>query len=185
EGECHLLFQKRAPHIQQGGEICFPGGRYDPRQDTSSEETALRETVEELGIAREHIRILGRSETVFSHQGLAIDPFVGVLEIADLDELCIDPNEVAQVFLLPMTYFEQNAPAEYQVRVEVQPSYIDEHGEEHILLPAKDLGLPARYAKPWGGRRHRVLVYPTPGVPIWGLTAGMIYNLVQKLQAAS
>ncbi len=112
---------------------------------------------------------------------MTIEPFVGILHIENVDELSIDPNEVERVFLLPMTYFENTLPQEYHVRVEVQPAYINEKGEEQILLPVKALGLPERYARPWGGRHYRVLVYPAPEDTIWGMTAAIIYDLVQKL----
>jgi len=39
-GEYHFLFEKRAAHIRQGGEVCFPGGEFDPEVDTSFQDTA-------------------------------------------------------------------------------------------------------------------------------------------------
>lgn len=59
DGDYNFLFQKRAAHIRQGGEICFPGGRYDPEKDFSCKETAIRETMEELGVERNIIKIEG------------------------------------------------------------------------------------------------------------------------------
>ena len=58
-GNCHLLFQERAEHIRQGGEICFPGGKFDEKYDDSNIDTATRETCEETGISRKDIIILG------------------------------------------------------------------------------------------------------------------------------
>ena len=179
--ECHLLFQKRANHIRQGGEICFPGGQHDPRYDKNYQDTAIRETIEELGIVRNKISIIGQLDTYLAPQGVTVDPFIGILDIRDVHELSIDPNEVERVFLMPVSYFERTTPEVYHVRVEVQPSYIDKDGKEHILLPAEELGLPARYWKPWGGRKYRVLFYPTQAETIWGMTAAMIYDLIQKL----
>ena len=181
--EYYLLFQKRAHHIRQGGEICFPGGQHDPQQDHDYEHTAIRETIEELGIKQEKITVIGRLDTVLTPQGVTIDPFLGILDIKKTNELSIDKNEVAKVFILPMSYFENTPPEEYRVRVEVRSSYIDEHGHEKILLPVKELGLPERYSKPWGGREYKVLVYKTPEEIIWGMTAGIIHELVQKLHA--
>jgi 8-oxo-dGTP pyrophosphatase MutT (NUDIX family) len=40
--EYHFLFEKRAANIRQGGEICFPGGEYDPRLDKNFSDTAIR-----------------------------------------------------------------------------------------------------------------------------------------------
>ena len=181
DDEVYVLFQKRANHIRQGGEVCFPGGQYDPELDADYQETAIRETVEELGIDRQDIRIIGRLDTYLAPQGITIEPFVGILHIDDVHELPIDTNEVERVFLLPMSYFETATPQEYSVRVEVQPVYIDEQGEEQILLPVRELGLPERYAQPWDGKNYRVLVYLTPEETVWGITAAIIHELVQKL----
>lgn len=179
--EVYVLFQKRANHIRQEGEVCFPGGQHDSELDVDYQETAIRETIEELGIQREQISILGRLDLFLAPQGVTIEPFVGILSIAGVHELSPDPNEVERVFLLPMAYFETTTPQEYHVRVEVQPSYIDEKGEEQILLPVRALGLPERYTRPWGGKTYRVLVYLTPEETVWGMTAAIIYELVQKL----
>lgn len=179
--EVYVLFQKRANHIRQGGEVCFPGGQHDPELDADYQETAIRETIEELGVEREQIRILGRLDLFLAPQGVTIEPFVGILNVADVHDLSLDANEVERVFLLPMSYFETTLPQEYHVRMEVQPSYIDEQGEEQILLPVRALGLPERYARPWGGKHYRVLVYQTPEETVWGMTAAIIYELVQKL----
>ena len=43
--EYHFVFEKRAANIRQAGEICFPGGKFDPDQDASFLDTAIRETV--------------------------------------------------------------------------------------------------------------------------------------------
>src|ERR1035437_2226725 len=59
--EYHFLFEKRGAKIRQGSEICFPGGEYDPSSDKSLLETAIRETMEELGIKKEKIKVI-RSE---------------------------------------------------------------------------------------------------------------------------
>ena len=50
----YIILEKRAVEIRQGGEISLPGGRCDEK-DKNSKETAIRETIEELGIPREKI----------------------------------------------------------------------------------------------------------------------------------
>ena len=43
-GEYHLLFQRRAPQIRQGTEICFPGGAYDgERGGSGSVSSSIRQ----------------------------------------------------------------------------------------------------------------------------------------------
>ncbi len=78
DGEYYLLFQKRAAHIRQGGDICFPGGGYED-EDKSFKDTALRETKEELGIKKKHIKVLGQLDTYVAPIGAVIEPFVGVV----------------------------------------------------------------------------------------------------------
>lgn len=58
-GEYNFLFQKRAKNIRQGGEISFCGGAKD-RSDRDFLDTAIRETIEEIGIDRDKIEVLGR-----------------------------------------------------------------------------------------------------------------------------
>ena len=60
--ELHFLFEKRANHIRQGGEVSFPGGEFDSKKDQSFRQTAIRETSEELGIPAEIIKVMARLE---------------------------------------------------------------------------------------------------------------------------
>ena len=174
----HFLFQKRASNIRQGGEICFPGGKYDPKIDLDYSKTAIRETVEELGLTEEKIKIEGRLDTLVAPMGAIIDAFVGRIEIKRLNELSINKKEVEDVFCLPVSFFENETPEEYKVRVMVESSYID-NGEERILLPAKELGLPERYHKPWGGTFHSIYLYNTEKGTIWGITAELIREVIR------
>ena len=59
DGEPHFLLTHRTEDVQtHKGQISFPGGMC--RDDESHEATALRETLEEVGIGEEQIEILGR-----------------------------------------------------------------------------------------------------------------------------
>ncbi len=182
DGEYHLLFQKRAAHIRQGGEICFPGGEFDPERDSGLKSTALRETTEELGIAPSDIRIIGRMDTIIAPMGATIDSFVGILNRNVLSSIKIAPKEVASVFTLPLSRFSMDYVERFQVRLEVQPSYRDKNGREITLLPGKELGLPEKYHGPWEGKNHRVLVYKTDRGVVWGITAEIIHDIVKKFQ---
>jgi len=181
--EYHFVFEKRASDIRQPGEICFPGGKYDPALDASFRDTALRETVEELGVASEKLRIIGNLDTVVAIMGATVDAFLGVIDISSLDALQINPAEVERVFAIPVSYFEDNEPEAYQVKLTVHPSYVNQDGEEVTSFPAKELGLPERYTKPWGHVASNVFVYRVAGVIIWGLTARLIRDVVAKLRS--
>lgn len=179
--EYHLLFQKRSENIRQGGEVCFPGGEYDPAKDKTFLDTAIRETIEEIGINGESIEIIGEMDTLVAPMGVTVDPLVGILHINSIDELNIDVSEVEKIFVVPLLYFLENQPSEYHVQVEVHPTKKNKNGEEIELLPIKKLKLPDRYSNPWRSRRHKVLVYENLEETIWGITAELIYEFCKLL----
>lgn len=180
--EFQFLFQKRAAHIRQGGEVSFPGGEFEPQNDHSCQEAALREAEEELGISREKIHIHGRLDTFVSARGVTVDSFVATLDLASLDELKPDSNEVQRLFTLPVSFFEHHPAQEYELELEIKPWY---KTKDHVglqRLPVDALGLPPRYKKPWPGLAHRVLVYQTPEEVVWGLTAELVNAVIMLLQ---
>jgi 8-oxo-dGTP pyrophosphatase MutT (NUDIX family) len=185
QGECHLLFQKRAAAIRQGSEICFPGGRFDSKLDSSYRDTALRETMEELGLPRERIRLLGQLDTVVTPRAVIVEAFIGVLEIDSIEELRPDPREVEKVFTLPLSRFIGVEPEVYHNRIEIQPSFIDAEGKEHILLPVEKLGLPPRYKERRSEWTQKVVVYNIGDYVIWGLTAGILLGMIRKMATFS
>ena len=102
--------------------------------------------------------------TLIALIGTTADAFITTLEIESPDELIPPPkNEVEKLFVLPVSYFERNEPERYQVRPEIQSSYMDQNGEKVFLLPTEALNLPERYAESWGFRHHRILVFRTRG----------------------
>ena len=183
EGEYNFLFEKRAANIRQGGEICFPGGEFDSENDSSYTDTAIRETVEELGIDKENISVVGILDTLIGPMGVTVDSFLGVLNIYNISLLQFDKNEVEKIFLLPVSFFIKNQPEKYHVRMEINPTDIDKNGEKINTLPVKELQLPDRYSKTWRGRKHEVLVYKTSEGIIWGITAALINEIVRKINS--
>lgn len=181
DNEEHLLFEKRAPHIKQGNEICFPGGHYDPEKDSDFLETALRETQEELGISREEITIIGQLDTLVSPRGLIVECFLGLVHRESIESLTLEKNEVAEVFTIPVSWFKKNPPEKYHTRVEIQSSYVDKDGREKVLLPVKELGLPQHYQDKRSEWFHRVFVYHLKKDILWGLTAAVVENLIRKV----
>ena len=99
EGPTVLLTQ-RDESISYAGHICFPGGRRDP-EDDSALTNALREAEEEIGLAPERVRILGRLGDYVTHSGFRIAPFVGLVQ-APL-ELVPQPGEVAAILEIPLS----------------------------------------------------------------------------------
>lgn len=101
-GEPHVIYIKRqvydGPH---SGQIAFPGGKRE-EYDKSMEDTALRETREEIGIAREDVAVIGALTPikvyVSNHE---LHPFVGYLH--KKPSFHIDPYEVDRVICISLT----------------------------------------------------------------------------------
>lgn len=180
KGEYYLLFQKRAAHIRQGGDICFPGGGFEEGVDKNFKDTALREVKEELGIKKKDIKIVGQLDTMVATFGAIVEPFVGIVRKKAYENMTIDPNEVEETLLVPLEYFKNNEPEVYNLRSEVKPYHIDENGHKEVYFPVDELGLPETYQKPWGHKKHQVLVYKYKGNVIWGMTAVILHDLLKK-----
>lgn len=182
EGELHVLFQKRAEGIRQAGEISFPGGQFNPLTDKSFEDSALRETCEELGLETAQIELLGKLGTVVAPMGLTIDAFAGILKIDSLSEIRVNNLEVEKVFTIPLSYFINTEPEIFYSRLEIHSTDFDKDGNKIELLPVEKLGLPYFYSKPWRNGNYRVLVYHTKPDIIWGLTAEIIYEFSRLIK---
>jgi 8-oxo-dGTP pyrophosphatase MutT (NUDIX family) len=97
----YLVLTKRAAHLNHHrGQVAFPGGRVDAG-DVNELEAALRESREEIGIHPGDVRVLGQLDQVPGAYGFLITPFVGV--IPSCYEFCLNPQETAAVFTVPIS----------------------------------------------------------------------------------
>jgi len=101
EGPAVLLTQRAAALRNHSAQIAFPGGRVDA-VDGSPVITALRETEEEIGLSREHVRILGFLDAYLTGTGYRITPVVGL--VAPPFDLTINPHEVDEAFETPLAF---------------------------------------------------------------------------------
>lgn len=103
DGSVNLLFTHRTEHLSaHAGQISFPGGRVEA-SDSGREDTALRETEEEIGLARSQVQVLGALPEYFLPSGFRITPVVGWIEAPF--ETQLDPYEVADIFEAPLAHF--------------------------------------------------------------------------------
>ncbi|HTE13635.1 MAG TPA: CoA pyrophosphatase [Burkholderiales bacterium] len=103
DGRLNLLFTQRTPHLAaHAGQISFPGGRVEAA-DADRADTALRETEEEIGVARRHVQVLGALPDYVLATGFRITPVVGWIEAPF--ETRPDPFEVADIFEIPLEHF--------------------------------------------------------------------------------
>ncbi len=96
-----LLTQRTAHLSAHAGQISFPGGRIE-EHDPDAVAAALRETEEEVGLARERVSVVGRLDSYVTGTGFEITPIVGI--VAPPFALAIDPYEVAEAFEVPLAF---------------------------------------------------------------------------------
>lgn len=101
EGLTMLLTQRTAHLTDHAGQISFPGGRAED-YDASAIDTALRETEEEIGLARAHIEVVGVLPDYVTGTGYKVTPVVGLVQPPFI--LTPDANEVAEVFEVPLAF---------------------------------------------------------------------------------
>ncbi len=104
-----LLTQRTADLKSHAGQIAFPGGRMEP-SDVDAADGALRETEEEIGLARRHIEVLGHLDPYITVSGYEVTPVVGM--VTPPFDLKPDPIEVADIFEVPLTFLLD--PANHQ-----------------------------------------------------------------------
>lgn len=168
EGKEHVVFEKRALKIRQGGEISFPGGKFEEK-DGSSKETAIRETVEELGVNREKIEIIGKYGTLINASGMLLDVYIGYLHIDKIEELNFNRDEVEKLVVVPMEFFKYNKPKVEKIGVKNIPEF-----------SPKDYNLPERYYGAWSGNSREVYFYNYQEEIIWGMTAEIIFDFIEE-----
>jgi 8-oxo-dGTP pyrophosphatase MutT (NUDIX family) len=96
-----VLFTRRTAHLHDhAGQISFPGGRTEPGEDAL--QTALRETEEEIGLARGRVHVLGELNCYTTVTGYCVTPVVGVVQPPF--DLAPDDFEVAEVFEVPLAF---------------------------------------------------------------------------------
>jgi 8-oxo-dGTP pyrophosphatase MutT (NUDIX family) len=83
------------------GQISFPGGRVE-EDDPDVAHTAIRETHEELGVAPDHVRVIGALAPVHTGTGYSVVPVMGLIPPAY--PYVPDAREVAEVFDVPLRF---------------------------------------------------------------------------------
>lgn len=143
-----LVLTVRTDHLQDhAGQVAFPGGRTDP-EDADAIATALRESEEEIGLARKLVTPLGFLDRFETISGYCVTPVVA--RIDPEARLYPAPAEVAEVFEVPLSFF---------------------------LDPANM----RRYTMEFRGHRRDMVEFVHGGHRIWGATAAMVFNLLQRM----
>jgi hypothetical protein len=138
--------------------------------------------MEELGLARDEIRVLGKLGTLVTPGGTLVEAYVGQLLTSDLDALDYDRREVEELVKVPFAFFLDTSPETYILTVETHPYRVLDG--TRIPFPAQELGLPEMYHRPWGGRDRTVYLYRYGERVIWGIAGEIVYETVQRARQA-
>ncbi len=170
EGDQHLLYEVRSENLKsQPGEVCFPGGRMEI--DENPMNTAIRETCEELGIQPDQIEIMEEIKPIITPFNVVIYVFVGRLKINSIEDLPFNPDEVKEVFTVPVAYLYDNEPEKYTVESVFN---FPEDFPFHKIHNGKSYN--------WRNGSYDILFYEYDQRTIWGMTAKMTRNLMKILK---
>ena len=169
-GEECILFEIRNNKLSiNPGEICFPGGAIE--EGESAKEAALRETLEEIGVVKEHFEVITQLDYYISPNNILIYPFLalekkGRVPIEKL--ISINKNEVYGLLSIPLSYFL---------------NYEEEIVYNRILnVPKEDFP----FENVLGGKdykfregRYKIVFYKYKDFVIWGITARILENFLR------
>lgn len=157
--ELTVLLTRRTEHLRDhAGQISFPGGRAEP-DDADAADTALREAEEEVGLAREHVEVIGHLPLYSTVTAFMVTPVVALVRPGF--EVRPDPFEVAEVFEVPLSFL-------------MQPAHHRRHAFEFAGERREFFSMPWERPRPDGGVDRYF---------IWGATAAMLRNLYRFLAA--
>lgn len=107
EDEPSVLLTQRNPDLKDHpGQISFPGGRVE-QQDRSPADTALREAEEEIGLDPACVEVVGYLPAYRTVTGFLVTPVVAI--VTPPVDLRPDPDEVAEVFEVPLSFLLDSA----------------------------------------------------------------------------
>jgi len=100
--EWHLVLTRRTEIVEHHkGQVSFPGGAGNS-DETTPEETALREAEEEIGLKPEDVRLLGRLNDIITVTHYRVTSVAGVMPWPY--PLRPEPAEVDRIFTIPLLW---------------------------------------------------------------------------------
>jgi len=151
-GEWNILFTRRTSSLpEHSGQVAFPGGRADPEDDTA-EETALREAQEEINLAPQDVRVLGRLRELRTISNYCVQPIVG--RIPWPYDYKLEKEEVSRLFTIPLEWLADP----------------DNHEVQYRELPEPYSPVPVIYFDQYDGEL------------LWGVSAEITLNFLESLQ---
>ncbi|WKZ34804.1 MAG: CoA pyrophosphatase [Anaerolineales bacterium] len=130
--EWHMLFTRRTDRVESHkGQVSFPGGACEA-DETTPEQTALREAEEEIGMHPADVQVIGRLSRMVTVSSFRVSPIVGVIPWPYAFRVA--GVEVARVFTIPLLWLaNRNNYWEFSLR-ESDRSLIAYHPYDGELL---------------------------------------------------
>jgi 8-oxo-dGTP pyrophosphatase MutT (NUDIX family) len=154
-----VLLTRRTAHLRDhAGQISFPGGRAE-EHDADAVATALRETEEEVGLAQDHVEVIGALPTYVTVTAFHVTPVVALVRPGFT--LALDAFEVAEAFEVPLQFL-------------MTPAHHRRHEFHALGASRRFLSMPWQGVDAHGQAREYF---------IWGATAAMLRNLYRFLSA--
>lgn len=141
EGLSVLLTQRASQLAHHAAQIAFPGGRLEAT-DASVADAALRETHEEIGLDARRVQVFGYLPDHLVISGFRVTPVLSL--VTPPISLTPNPEEVAEVFEVPMSHFFDKANHKARLR---------RVGDEDILL----YDIPWQQQNIWGATAGMLL----------------------------
>ncbi|MDR1615830.1 MAG: CoA pyrophosphatase [Syntrophomonadaceae bacterium] len=169
EQQLCILFEKRALNMKrQPGEICFPGGSQE-KSDSSLQETAVRETCEELGLLSEDITIIADLDIFLTPFNFMVYPILSFIKT--LEHLNPNPHEVEKILLVPVDYLQACEPRTEKIR---QYQVFDKDFPFELIPQGRDY--------PFRAAVNIVYFFQYKNEVIWGLTARILNDFLERLK---
>jgi 8-oxo-dGTP pyrophosphatase MutT (NUDIX family) len=155
--EWHIILTLRADHLRHhSGEVAFPGGMWEDN-DSTPVITALRESEEEIALPVDQVCVLGALDEMHTRRLTHVRPIVGI--IPNALALKANKSETETIFTVPLNFFLQDE----RLRTDIFPSYEHSPQKGTYWVPAYDYN----------------------GYEIWGLTASVIVQLLNRCFGAN
>ena len=95
-----LLIQRPVYDGVHSGQVAFPGGKFEEK-DIELEQTALRETFEEVGVSSKEIEIIGKLTDIYiDPSNFLVSPFIGFIN--KQPDLIMDAYEVQKIITVDL-----------------------------------------------------------------------------------
>jgi 8-oxo-dGTP pyrophosphatase MutT (NUDIX family) len=117
DGEIHVLFTRRSELVEHHkGQISFPGGAFDA-SDADLRYTAVRETWEEIGVAMDHVDVIGQLDEMITISNFLVRPFVGRLTAPAPYPFVHSEIEVAEILEVPLAHLRDDTNLNVELRM--------------------------------------------------------------------